>query len=77
MRSARVSEPVRAWLAVLGSASRVGLVCMLAVIISGVYMMATAWGPVAWIIVTIGSLVLVIALAQAMVSTPFRLSRHV
>ena len=36
---------------------------MLAILISGFYMMATAWGVVAWITVTLGALVLVIVLS--------------
>jgi len=39
---------------------------MLAVVISGVYMMATAWGRVPWLIVTVGSLVMVIVLSLAL-----------
>jgi hypothetical protein len=66
IRAAAAPEPVRAWLLILKGASRVGLVSMLAVIVSGIYMMATAWGPAAWIIVTIAALVLVIALALAL-----------
>ena len=37
---------------------------MLATVITGIYLMVTVWGCEAWIIVTVGSLVLVIALAQ-------------
>ena len=65
IRGAITPEPVRAWLLILKGASRVGLASMLAVVVSGVYMMVTAWGGAAWITVTIGSLVLVIVLAQA------------
>ena len=39
---------------------------MLTTVISGFYMMATAWGGVAWIIVTLGALVLVIVLSVAL-----------
>ncbi len=66
MRSAAAPEPVRAWLAVVKGAGRVGMASMLAVVVSGVYMMVTAWGAAGWIIVTIGALVLVIVLAQAL-----------
>lgn len=65
IRGAVTPEAVRGWLLILKGASRVGLASMLAVVVSGVYMMVIAWGSAAWIIVTIGSLVLVIALAQA------------
>ena len=36
---------------------------MLAVVISGAYLMASAWGRVPWLIVTVGSLVVVIVLS--------------
>jgi hypothetical protein len=39
---------------------------MLAVVISGVYLMVTAWGRVAWLVVTVGALVVVIVLALAL-----------
>ena len=39
---------------------------MLVIVISGVYLMATAWGRVAWLIVTVGSLVVVIVLSLAL-----------
>ncbi len=86
IRGAAAPDAVRAWLPVLKGATRVGMASMLAVIVSGVYMMVTAWGGAAWIIATIGSLVLVIVLAQALtrprmaaigrslVTTPGRLS---
>lgn len=35
-------------------------------VISGVYMMATAWGRVPWLIVTVGSLIAVIVLSLAL-----------
>ena len=50
----------------LKNAGRGGFASMLAVVISGVYMMATAWGRVAWLIVTVGALVMVIVLALAL-----------
>ena len=66
IRSAVRPEPVRAWMGILRSASRVGMTSMLTTVISGFYMMATAWGGVAWIIVTLGALVLVIVLSVAL-----------
>jgi hypothetical protein len=47
---------------ILKIATKVGFASMLAIIISGFYMMATAWGVGAWITVTLGALVLVIVL---------------
>ncbi len=66
IRAATAPQPVRAWLAVLMGATRVGMACMLAVILSGLYMTVMAWGTVGWIIVTMGSLVLVILLSVAL-----------
>ena len=66
IRSAMRPEQVRAWMGILRSASRAGIASMLTTVISGFYMMATAWGGVAWIIVTLGALVLVIVLSVAL-----------
>jgi hypothetical protein len=66
IRSAMRPEQVRAWMGILRSASRVGIASMLTTVISGFYMMLTAWGGVAWIIVTLGSLVLVMVLSVAL-----------
>ena len=43
-----------------------GMTSMLTTVISGFYMMATAWGGVAWIIVSLGALVLVIVFSVAL-----------
>jgi hypothetical protein len=63
IRSAIIPEQVREWMQVLKNARKFGFASMLATFISGLYMMVTDWGGAAWIIVTLGSLVLVIALA--------------
>jgi hypothetical protein len=65
IRSAMTLEQVRAWMGVLKNVRKVGFVSMLTTVVTGIYMMARFWGSEAWIIVTIGSLVLIIALAQA------------
>jgi hypothetical protein len=64
IRSAMTLEQVRAWMGILKNVRKVGFVSMLTTVITGIYMMVTVWGGEAWIIVTLGSLVLVIALAQ-------------
>jgi hypothetical protein len=64
--SAMRPEQVRAWMAILRSARKVGIASMLTTVISGIYMMLTAWGGVAWIIVTLGALVLVMGLSVAL-----------
>ncbi len=51
---------------ILKNVRKVGFVSMLATVISGVYLMVTYWGGAAWIIVTLASLFLVIALTQTL-----------
>jgi hypothetical protein len=65
LRSARSPEPVRAWMGILQSALKVGFVSMLATVITGAYMMATVWRAVPWLVVTVGSLGLLIGLSAA------------
>lgn len=57
------SEQARERLLISTSAHRVGMPSMLLALISGFYMMATVWGPVAWIIVSLAALILLIVLA--------------
>jgi hypothetical protein len=66
IRSALLPEQVRAWMEILKSVRRVGFASMLMTVISGLYMMATVWGGVAWVIVSLGALVLVIVLSVAL-----------
>ena len=66
IRSAVAAEQLRGWMGIFQSVRKIGFVAMLTTVITGIYMMVTYWGGVAWIIVTVGSLVLVIALAQAL-----------
>ena len=63
IRSAMTLEQVRAWMGILKNARKVGFVSMLTTVITGIYMMLTVWGGAAWIIVTLGSLVLMIVLS--------------
>ena len=64
LRSAMTPQQVRGWMMILKSVRKVGFVSMLTTVITGIYLMVTVWGGEPWIIVTVGSLVLVIALAQ-------------
>jgi hypothetical protein len=66
IRSAEPPEQAHAWMSILKSAQRVGFASMLTIVISGLYMMATAWGRAAWLIVALGSLVLVIVLSMVL-----------
>jgi hypothetical protein len=63
IRSAISPEQVRAWMGIFKRARKVGFVSMLTTVISGFYMMDQVWGNVAWIEVTLGSLILVIVLS--------------
>ncbi len=66
IRRATTSEQIRAWMRISKSARSLGIASMLAILISGFYMMATAWGGVAWIIVALGALVLAVVLTMAL-----------
>jgi hypothetical protein len=65
-RSATTAEQVRAWMRISKNARRFGMAAMLTILISGAYMMATVWGPVAWIAVSLGVLILMAVLAVAL-----------
>jgi hypothetical protein len=54
----------RAWMGILKSTNKVGFISMLTTVITGVYMLLTVWGWVAWILVTIGALALMIAISR-------------
>jgi hypothetical protein len=62
LRSATTSEQVRASMRVYKSVRRFGMASMLTILLFGFYMAAVAWGGPAWIIVALGSLVLIIVI---------------
>ncbi len=64
IRSATTPQQVGGWMRILKSVRKFGFVSMLTTVMTGIYLMATVWSGEPWIIVTVGSLVLVIALAQ-------------
>ncbi len=66
IRSAMTPQQVRGWMGILKSVRKVGFASMLTAVISGFYMMATVWGGVAWLYVSLGALVLVIGLSVAL-----------
>src|SRR5574341_1569771 len=66
IRSARLPEEARAILGVVKSTNRLGFVSMLTTVITGIYMLLTVWGWVAWILVVLGSLILEIVLFVAL-----------
>jgi len=66
IRSALLPEQVRSWMMILKNTNKVGFLSMLTAVITGIYMMLTVWGGVAWLYVTLGSLVLVIGLSATL-----------
>src|SRR5512138_637292 len=63
IRSATFPEQARGWMRILKNTNKVGFPSMLATVLTGIYMMVTYWGGQTWVIVTVGSLVLVIVLS--------------
>jgi len=64
VRRATTVEHLRVWMRAPDEMGRVGMLAMLTLLAAGLYMMAMAWGGVAWIMVTLGALVLMIVLAM-------------
>jgi len=64
IRSAMTLELVRAGMGILKNVRKFGFASMLTTVITGIYLTVAFWGGVAWIYATLGSLVLVMALAQ-------------
>ena len=62
VRRARLPEEARAILGMVKSADRLGFLSMLITVVTGIYMLLTVWGWVAWILVVLGALVLAIVL---------------
>jgi len=64
-RARQSVNSAQAWerLHISNSAHKLGMPSMLLSLISGFYMTATTWGFVAWVIVTLGALVLLVVLA--------------
>ena len=70
LRRATSIEQVRAWMQVSAGTSRVGMISMLLLFASGAYMTATVWGGVAWIIVSLVTIVVLGVLATLLTRTP-------
>lgn len=64
IRTAMLPEQVGTWMGTLKSGRKVGFISMLTTVITGIYMIVTYWGGKPWIVVTMGSLILMIVLAQ-------------
>ena len=66
IRSAANSELVRVWMRLAKSARSLGVASMLTILISGFYMMVTAWGATAWIAMSLGVIILGVVLTVAL-----------
>jgi hypothetical protein len=69
---AMLPEQVRPWMELLKGTNRLGFPAMLTTVVTGIYMLLTAWGWVPWIAVTLGALVVVIVLSAAVTGRRFR-----
>jgi hypothetical protein len=65
MRRAEHVEQIHDWVNISTGSARIGMPSMLLLIISGVYMGMAAWGMAAWMLVTLGAIVLLIILTLA------------
>jgi hypothetical protein len=66
LRNAASPEAVRTWMGILQRALGVGFISMLATVITGIYMMVTAWGALPWLGVTVGALGVLIGLSAVL-----------
>jgi hypothetical protein len=66
LRRVATVEQLREWLRLSNGASRVGMVSMLVLLGTGFHMMAKVWGGVAWILVALGTIVLLAVLTVAL-----------
>jgi hypothetical protein len=58
LRRATTTEEVRQWRRISNGSAQFGMPSMVLLLLSGVYMMVTVWGAVAWIIVSLGAIAL-------------------
>jgi hypothetical protein len=66
IRTASLPEQVRTWMGMFNSVRKVGFISMLTTVITGLHLIVMYWGGKPWIIVTMGSLLLIIVLAQVL-----------
>ncbi len=62
MRNATTTEQVRQGMRISGSTRKLGMASMLTILVFGFYLAAVDWGGPAWITVTLGVIVVMIAL---------------
>jgi predicted lysophospholipase L1 biosynthesis ABC-type transport system permease subunit len=66
MRNATTIDQVRQGMRISGSTRKLGMASMLTILVFGFYLAAVAWGGPAWIIVTLGVIVVLFALSLAL-----------
>ncbi len=66
VRSATLPEQARAWMGIMKNTSKTAFPSMLALVITGIYMVLTDVGWVPWILVVIGAVVFSMALSMAL-----------
>jgi hypothetical protein len=71
LRRAATGEQAREWLRVFGSTRWLGPAALVLVLLPGFYMMATTWGGVAWLLVALGTVVLIAVLGASLTGTRF------
>jgi hypothetical protein len=67
LRRSTTVEQVREWLGISTSVGRAAMISMLLLFASGVYMTATVWGGVAWVLVTLATLVILGVIATRLI----------
>ncbi len=69
LRRAQRAEDARPWLTGMRVNRIVGPVSIVLILVTGLYMTATSWGPQGWILVALGSLVLIAILGALLTGT--------
>lgn len=69
LRKATTAEYVQDWLNAANSFRRVGMVSMLVLLLAGIYMMATVWRGIPWLLVSLGDIVLLMV-TMGRISSP-------
>jgi hypothetical protein len=67
LRRAITAEQVREWLSISTRVGRVAMLSMLTLFVSGVYMVVTVWGGIAWVLISLGSLVVLGVIATRLI----------
>ncbi len=61
-----LADQAQAWMRILGGTRRLGMISMIATVLTGIYLTARAWGAVPWIIIALAAVVLLIAMVTTL-----------